>query len=51
MGEKANKDIKEKHPTNITAEELRGYIKKFKELDRDSKGYISTNDLRRSIKV
>jgi Ca2+-binding EF-hand superfamily protein len=38
-------------PINFTKDEINAYVKRFKSLDRDNKGYISVNDLRRYFKV
>lgn len=38
-------------PINFTKDEINVYVKRFKSLDRDNKGYISVNDLRRYFKV
>lgn len=38
-------------PINFTKDEINMYVKRFKSLDRDNKGYISVNDLRRYFKV
>ncbi|XP_022325740.2 glycerol-3-phosphate dehydrogenase, mitochondrial-like isoform X1 [Crassostrea virginica] len=37
-------------PINFTKDEINMYVKRFKSLDRDNKGYISVNDLRRYFK-
>ncbi|KAG8200139.1 hypothetical protein JTE90_018924 [Oedothorax gibbosus] len=38
-------------PVNFSKEELNSYTKKFQALDRDRKGYITINDLKRSLKI
>lgn len=38
-------------PINFTKDEINMYIKRFKNLDGDNKGYITVNDLRRYFKV
>ena len=38
-------------PINFTKDEINQYVKRFKSLDIDNKGYITVNDLRRYFKV
>lgn len=38
-------------PINFTKDEINMYVKRFKNLDSDNKGYITVNDLRRYFKV
>lgn len=38
-------------PINFTKDEINMYVKRFKNLDGDNKGYITVNDLRRYFKV
>jgi len=44
---RVNKD----EPVNLTKAEINDYIKRFQSLDKDKKGYITVNDLRRYFKV
>lgn len=37
-------------PINFTKDEINQYVKRFKSLDMDNKGYITVNDLRRYFK-
>ncbi|XP_062594574.1 glycerol-3-phosphate dehydrogenase, mitochondrial-like isoform X1 [Saccostrea cucullata] len=37
-------------PINFNKDEINMYVKRFKSLDRDNKGYITVNDLRRYFK-
>ncbi|KAL7631907.1 UNVERIFIED_CONTAM: hypothetical protein RMT77_017786 [Armadillidium vulgare] len=50
MGQTVNRASREKIPINLTKSEISDYIKRFNSLDVDKKGYISLNDLRRSLK-
>jgi Ca2+-binding EF-hand superfamily protein len=38
-------------PINFTKDEINLYIKRFRALDTDNKGYVSVTDLRRYFKV
>ena len=38
-------------PINFTKDEINQFVKRFKSLDMDNKGYITVNDLRRYFKV
>lgn len=38
-------------PINFTKDEINMYVKRFKTLDYDQKGYITVNDLRKYFKV
>ena len=51
MGQNVNRASREKIPINLTKSEISDYVKRFNNLDTDKKGYISLNDLRRSLKV
>uniref|UniRef100_A0A2P2I7R9 Glycerol-3-phosphate dehydrogenase n=1 Tax=Hirondellea gigas TaxID=1518452 RepID=A0A2P2I7R9_9CRUS len=51
MGQTVNRASREKIPINLTKSELSDYIKRFNSLDTDKKGYISLNDLRRSLET
>lgn len=51
MGQNVNRASREKIPINLTKSEISDYVKRFNNLDVDKKGYISLNDLRRSLKV
>ncbi|KAK7792577.1 hypothetical protein R5R35_008671 [Gryllus longicercus] len=50
MGHKMNKVSREKLPINLSADEVQTYIKRFQIIDKEKKGYISINDIRRSLK-
>ena len=51
MGHSVNRASKEKIPINLSNEEVKMYINRFEIIDKDKKGYVSINDLRRSLKV
>ncbi|XP_018023031.1 glycerol-3-phosphate dehydrogenase, mitochondrial [Hyalella azteca] len=51
MGQNVNRASREKIPINLTKSEISDYVKRFNSLDTDKKGYISLNDLRRSLEV
>lgn len=51
MGRKVNWASRAKIPINLTKEEMQTYIKRFQIIDKDKKGYVSINDIRRSLKV
>lgn len=42
--------MQEKIPINLSSEETRTYIKRFHLIDKEKKGYVSVNDIRRSMK-
>lgn len=46
-----NRASKDKIPINLTKEEITTYIKRFEIIDKDRKGYVSINDIRRGLKV
>ncbi|KAL1124181.1 hypothetical protein AAG570_001951, partial [Ranatra chinensis] len=50
MGEKVNRQSKDKLPINLTKDEIQTYIKRFQIIDKDHKGYVSINDIRRGFK-
>lgn len=51
MGKEVNVQVRQQLPISMNKEEINKYSKQFHTLDRDRKGYIGINDLRRSIKV
>lgn len=51
MGKDVNKASKDNLDINLTIDEIRNYVNRFHSLDKEKKGYISVNDLRRSFKV
>ncbi|KAK7582666.1 hypothetical protein V9T40_014111 [Parthenolecanium corni] len=50
MGQTVNRASKEKIPISLTKEEIQLYIKRFQIIDKDRKGYVSINDIRRGLK-
>ena len=51
MGLVVNRTSKEKIPINLTPDEIKIYEKRFEIMDKDKKGFISINDIRRGLKV
>lgn len=50
MGQMVNRASRDKIPINLTKEEIQLYIKRFNIIDKDHKGYVSINDIRRGLK-
>ncbi|XP_011496402.1 PREDICTED: glycerol-3-phosphate dehydrogenase, mitochondrial isoform X1 [Ceratosolen solmsi marchali] len=51
MGQIVNRTSRDKIPINLTKDEIQLYIKRFKIIDKDHKGYVSINDIRRGLKL
>jgi hypothetical protein len=51
MGQMVNRASRDKIPINLTKEEINQYIKRFQIMDKERKGYVSINDIRRGLKV
>lgn len=51
MGQMVNRASRDKIPINLTKDEIQLYIKRFGIIDKDKKGYVSINDIRRGLKV
>ena len=51
MGRSVNQMIRSQLPISMSKDEINQLSKRFHDLDRDRKGYIGINDLRRSLKV
>jgi len=51
MGQMVNRASRDKIPINLTKDEIQLYIKRFRIIDKDKKGYVSINDIRRGLKV
>lgn len=51
MGLVVNRASREKIPINLTDDEIKMYKKRFEIMDKDKKGFISINDIRRGLKV
>ncbi|XP_045486360.1 glycerol-3-phosphate dehydrogenase, mitochondrial isoform X1 [Pieris rapae] len=50
MGQMVNRASRDKIPINLNKDEIQTYIKRFQIIDKDKKGYVSINDIRRSLK-
>ncbi|KAG8267401.1 glycerol-3-phosphate dehydrogenase [Homalodisca vitripennis] len=50
MGQMVNRASRDKIPINLTKEEIQLYIKRFSIIDKENKGYVSINDIRRGLK-
>ncbi|XP_072937083.1 glycerol-3-phosphate dehydrogenase, mitochondrial [Epargyreus clarus] len=50
MGQLVNRASRDKIPINLSKDEIQTYIKRFQIIDADRKGYVSINDIRRSLK-
>lgn len=51
MGQNVNRASRDRIPINLSKDEIQLYIKRFQIIDKDRKGYVSINDIRRSLKV
>jgi glycerol-3-phosphate dehydrogenase len=51
MGQMVNRTSRDKIPINLSKEEIQSYIKRFRIIDKDHKGYVSITDIRRSLQV
>lgn len=51
MGLMINRQSRDKIPITLTKDEVQMYIKRFQVIDKDNKGYVSINDIRRGLKV
>lgn len=51
MGLVVNRVSREKIPINLNDQEIKMYKKRFEIMDKDKKGFISINDIRRGLKV
>ncbi|XP_023288384.1 glycerol-3-phosphate dehydrogenase, mitochondrial [Orussus abietinus] len=51
MGHTVNRASRDKLPINLSKDEIQTYIKRFQIIDKDRKGYISINDIRRGLKL
>ncbi|KAJ8726594.1 hypothetical protein PYW07_001292 [Mythimna separata] len=50
MGQMVNRASRDKIPINLSKDEIQTYIKRFQIIDKDRKGFVSINDIRRSLK-
>jgi glycerol-3-phosphate dehydrogenase len=51
MGMSVNRASRDKIPITLSKEEIKMYVNRFQIIDLDRKGYVSINDIRRSMKV
>ena len=51
MGQMVNRTSRDKIPINLSKEEIQSYVKRFRIIDKDHKGYVSITDIRRSLQV
>lgn len=51
MGQMVNRASKERIPIKLSKDEIQTYVKRFQLIDKDKKGYVSINDIRRALKV
>jgi glycerol-3-phosphate dehydrogenase len=51
MGLGINRVSRDKVPSNLSDLELAKYTKRFEVIDKEKKGYVSINDIRRALKV
>lgn len=51
MGLSVNRASRDKIPITLSKEEIKMYVSRFQLIDRDHKGYVCINDIRRSMKV
>jgi glycerol-3-phosphate dehydrogenase len=51
MGAAVSRTLKDKQPANLSVDELKTYTKRFEVIDKEKKGYVSINDIRRAMKV
>lgn len=51
MGMSVNRASRDKIPITLSKEEIKMYVNRFQLIDQDHKGYVSINDIRRSMKV
>jgi len=50
MGQIVNRASRDKIPINLSKDEIQLYIKRFQIIDKENKGYVSINDIRRALK-
>lgn len=51
MGQMVNRTSRDKIPISLSKEEIQSYVKRFRIIDKDHKGYVSITDIRRSFQV
>ncbi|KAL9912943.1 glycerophosphate oxidase 1 isoform 1-T1 [Glossina fuscipes fuscipes] len=50
MGQAVKRIAKDQVHVNLSSEEVKKYVKRFEIIDKDKKGYVSINDIRRALK-
>jgi glycerol-3-phosphate dehydrogenase len=51
MGLNLKRDMRRNVPINLTREETSYYMKYFRQIDVDNKGFLTLNDLKRHLQV
>ena len=51
MGKDLNKASRDSIPVSLTKAEIAEYVNRFNSLDSDKKGFVSINDIRKSLQV
>lgn len=51
MGMSVNRASRDKIPITLSKEEIKMYVNRFQLMDEGHKGFVSINDIRRSMKV
>ena len=51
MGKDLNKASRDSIPVSLTKAEIAEYVNRFNSLDGDKKGFVSINDIRKSLQV
>ena len=51
MGKDLNKASRDSIPVSLTKAEIAEYVNRFNSLDGDKKGFVSVNDIRKSLQV
>ena len=51
MGKDVNKASRESVPIKLSKKEISEHVKRFNNLDKGNKGFVTLNDIRESLKV
>jgi glycerol-3-phosphate dehydrogenase len=51
MGLNLKRDMRQNVPINLTRDEMSYYMKHFRQIDVDKKGFLTLNDLRRHLQA
>ena len=51
MGLNLKRDMRQNVPINLTRDEMSYYMKHFRQIDVDNKGFLTHNDLRRHLQA